>query len=63
MTGEGRTHTKGKKVGHCCVSQRLSIMIVVLHCDASDKGLGEALLPKGQPNAYASKALTWCELG
>ena len=28
MMGEGRIHTKGKKVGHCRVSQRLLSMIV-----------------------------------
>ena len=27
MMGEGRIHTKGKKVGHCRVSQRLLSMI------------------------------------
>ena len=27
MRGEGRIHTKGKKVGHCRVSQRLLSMI------------------------------------
>ena len=31
MMGEGRIHTKGKKVGHCRVSQRLLSMIVVPH--------------------------------
>ena len=28
MRGEGRIHTKGKKAGHCRVSQRLLSMIV-----------------------------------
>ena len=28
MRGEGRIHTKGKKVGHCRMSQRLLSMIV-----------------------------------
>ena len=28
MRGEGRIHTKGKKVGHCRVSQRFLSMIV-----------------------------------
>ena len=28
MMGEGRIHTKGKKVGHCRVSQRLLSIIV-----------------------------------
>ena len=28
MMGEGRIHTKGKKVGHCRVCQRLLSMIV-----------------------------------
>ena len=32
MMGEGRIHTKGKKVGHCRVSQRLLSMIVVGLC-------------------------------
>ena len=31
MMGEGRIHTKGKKVGHCRVSQRLLSMIVALN--------------------------------
>ena len=31
MMGEGRIHTKGKKVGHCRVSQRLLSMIVALY--------------------------------
>ena len=30
MMGEGRIHTKGKKVGHCRVSQRLLSMIVAM---------------------------------
>ena len=32
MRGEGRIHTKGKKVGHCRVSQRLLSMIVAVRC-------------------------------
>ena len=31
MMGEGRIHTKGKKVGHCHVSQRLLSMIEGYH--------------------------------
>ena len=31
---------------------------VTLQCDASQSGLGAALLQKGQPVAYASRALT-----
>ena len=31
---------------------------LTLQCDASDKGLGEVLLQKGQPISYASRALT-----
>ena len=36
---------------------------LTLQCDASDKGLGAALLQQGQPIAYASRALTQCEHG
>ena len=36
---------------------------LTLQCDASDKGLGAALLQQGQPIAFASRALTQCELG
>ena len=31
---------------------------VTLQCDASQAGLGAALMQKGQPVAYASRALT-----
>ena len=34
---------------------------VTLQCDASQTGLGAALLQKGQPVAYASRALTPAE--
>ncbi|PFX34058.1 Retrovirus-related Pol polyprotein from transposon 17.6 [Stylophora pistillata] len=34
---------------------------LTLQCDASDKGLGAILLKKGQPTAYASRALTYAE--
>ena len=36
---------------------------LTLQCDASDKGLGAALLQQGQPIAFASRALSACELG
>ena len=36
---------------------------LTLQCDASDKGLGAALLQQGQPKAFASRALSACELG
>jgi len=36
---------------------------LTLQCDASDKGLGAALLQQGQPIAFASRALTTCEVG
>lgn len=36
---------------------------LTLQSDASDKGLGAALLQQGQPIAFASRALTQCELG
>ena len=36
---------------------------LTLQCDASDKGLGAALLQQEQPIAFASRALTACELG
>ncbi|PFX24019.1 Retrovirus-related Pol polyprotein from transposon 17.6 [Stylophora pistillata] len=35
---------------------------LTLKCDASDKGLGAALLQQGQPIAFASRALTACEM-
>ena len=34
---------------------------VTLQCDASDCGLGAALLKSGQPVAYASRALSLTE--
>ena len=34
---------------------------LTLQCDASDTGLGAALLQKDQPIAFASRALTPCE--
>ena len=34
---------------------------LVLQCDASQKGLGAALLQKGKPIAYARRALTETE--
>ena len=34
---------------------------VTLQCDASQSGLGAALLQNGQPVAYASRALTPAE--
>ena len=34
---------------------------LTVQCDASDKGLGAALMQKGQPIAYASRALTETE--
>ena len=34
---------------------------VTLQCDASQSGLGAALMQNGQPVAYASKALTPAE--
>ena len=34
---------------------------LTLQCDASDTGLGTALLQKGQPIAFASRALMECE--
>lgn len=36
---------------------------LVLQCDASESGLGAALMQKGQPIAYASRALTETEKG
>ena len=36
---------------------------LTLHCDASYKGVGAALLQPGQLIAFASRALTACELG
>lgn len=34
---------------------------LILQCDASNTGLGAALLQKGQPTAFASRALIKCE--
>ncbi|KAK2554126.1 Retrovirus-related Pol polyprotein from transposon 17.6 [Acropora cervicornis] len=36
---------------------------LTLQCDASEKGLGAALLQQGHPIAFASRALTACEMG
>ena len=36
---------------------------LTLECDASEKGLGAALLQQGHPIAFASRALTACEMG
>lgn len=36
---------------------------LVVQCDASDTGLGAALMQKGKPIAYASRALTQTERG
>ena len=37
MRGEGRIHTKGKKAGHCLVSQRLLSMIVDIKNSNADR--------------------------
>lgn len=34
---------------------------LVIRCDASEKGMGAALLQEGQPLAYISRALTGTE--
>ena len=48
--------TKAPVLKYCDPQEDLT-----LQCDASDTGLGTALLQEGQPIAFASRALTECE--